>query len=92
MAWKPCDLLIASVDALENKLFNYKVLLSAMALKLHVNLQKYCTNPELDCIYFTVVGTGHLFKLHTFDSLMHMSLGMTLKPRNIVCCIRSCTS
>ena len=57
---------------------------AAMALKLRINLQKYCTNPKNDCTYFTVVGTGHLFKLYTFESLMYMPLGVTLKPRNIV--------
>ena len=55
-----------------------------MALKLCMNLQKYCTKPKNDCTYFTVVATGHSFKLHTFKSLMCMLSGMTLKPRNIL--------
>ena len=35
-----------------------------MALKLSIDLCKYCTNPKNDCICFTVVGTGNSFKFH----------------------------
>ena len=57
---------------------------SAIALKLHINLQKNCTKPSNNCIYLTVVDTGYLFKLHTFKSLLYILSGMILKLRNVV--------
>ena len=55
-----------------------------MALKLCINLQKYCTNPKNDCSYFTEVGTSHSFKLRNFKSLMHMPSGVTSELRNTI--------
>ena len=55
-----------------------------MAFKLCMDLRKYCIRPKNDCTYFTVVGTGHSLKFHTFESLMHIPAGMTSKPKNIV--------
>ena len=57
---------------------------SAMALKLCTSLWKYCTKSKKDCTYLTVVGTGHSFKLHTFELLMCMPSSMISKLRNIV--------
>ena len=44
---------------------------STMALKVCINLWKYCTTPKYNCIYLIVVGTGHSFKLSTFESDVH---------------------
>ena len=55
-----------------------------IALKLCMNLQKYCTKPKNNCTYFTVVGTGHSVKLCTFKPLMYMPSGVTSKQMNAV--------
>ena len=55
-----------------------------MALKLRVNVQKYCTNPKNDCTFFSVVATGHLCKVYNFELLMHIPLAVISKPSNIV--------
>ena len=54
-----------------------------MALKYGISSLKYYIKPKNNCTYFIIVNTGYLFKLHTLESLMNITLGVTLKPRNI---------
>ena len=55
-----------------------------MTLKSRIYLQKYRKKPNNDCTYLTVVGTGNLFELSTFQSLIHIPSGVISKLRNVV--------
>ena len=52
-----------------------------IALKFHINLLKYFTKPKNNWIFFTVVSTGHWFKLCTFEPLMHMAFRYNVKTK-----------
>ena len=55
-----------------------------MVLKNHMKLQNYYTNPNSDFAYLIIVGIGHSFSFCTFESFIHVPLGVTAKPQNIV--------
>ena len=55
-----------------------------MAIKFCMNFKKYYTKPKNYCTHLTKGGIVHLFKFHTFESLICIHLGLILKPKNVV--------